>query len=197
MPPTLRRLAALSFLLMAVAGCSARFGLSQQLEGEWTGRPETAVERSRREWPRPGGSADAALQGRDDPSLDGLPTEALDKVDRVAPTELESFADVRIDLTLAGRGKAKLVLRGVEEAEPLEGSWRATAGEGGAALLEIAVDRRASDSGEAPSAQRVAASPRREVRRYELRLIPGEERFTLIEQGADPRFGRLIFERAN
>lgn len=205
MKPTAGRLLlALVALVACAAGCGTRAGLKQRLEGNWVGRAETAVERSRREWPRAEGVNAPKYDQRGDPSLHGIPDEALPQVDAAPATTLEQFASVRVRLELQPRGRAKLTLEGSADSGPtLAATWKATPGEGGAVILEVTVDR-ATESGRpdpseqaiADDAKPVADDASSEVRRFELRFLADGERFTLMEEGADPRYGRLLFERA-
>jgi hypothetical protein len=188
----------------SIAGCGVRASLKQRLEGEWVGRAESAVERSRREWPRAVGANAPKYDQRSDESLDGIPDGALAQVDAVPPTTLEQFASVRVNLALMPRSKARLTLEGGEGGgSPLAATWKASAGEGGAAVLELTVDRSPDDAlstserdGDGDDAKPVIAGAPGELRRFELRFLGDGERFTLMEEGADPRYGRLLFERA-
>ncbi len=143
------------------AGCDGPITPAKQLFGHWQGRPETADERTLREWP---------VRDKADLSV-ALP-----------PTDMEDFPDLRIDLWFDRLGKATLSLDGKEE---LSGDWTLTPGEGRKQLLEITINRK-----EETVVER---------RRFEIEMLERKadepDRFVLHESGADPRFGRLIFER--
>lgn len=150
---------------LAVVGCEGPRSTKQRLEGEWQGRPEKSAERVLREWPRPAGGAPVA-----DPDAERRAAASL-------PTDLEGYGVERVGLTLRGDGVAKLSL---DQQPGLEGRWRMVMSEGRRAVVEIAVEPAVNSE---------------ERRRFAIEFLPGEERFTLREEGADLRFGRLIFER--
>jgi hypothetical protein len=160
----------LPLLVVALlAGCDAPLSLSQQLRGAWVGRPESAAERTVREWPTR--EADP-----DDPEIAEAAAET-------PPTDLESFSSVRIELELNDSGKAELTLAG---GQPLAGEWSLPLVEGRRGVLEIKVER-----GE------VKGEKTFETRRFDietLKPIDGEG-FVLREQNADRQFGRLLFRR--
>ena len=149
-------------LITLLAGCDGALTPTGRLVGHWQGRPETAAERTEREWPSEG---------------------KADKSATAPATDMEVFSDLRIDLQLDHSGKAQLSLDGESE---LSGNWTLTPGEGKRQLLEIAVE----------DAEGIVT----ERRRFEIEMLKQEEdepeRFVLRESGADPRFGRLIFERS-
>lgn len=153
----------------AFAGCGGPITLAQQATGEWVGRPESARERIEREWP--GGAPE-------DPASD--PEYAAALAD--APTtDLENRSDVVIRMRLGVSGTAELSLDGDRMRR---GRWSLEPLEGGRALLDLALEPEGapSDAGEEP-------------RRFELAFHDAGKRITLREQGADRRFGRLLFER--
>ncbi|TWT94785.1 hypothetical protein Pla108_36340 [Botrimarina colliarenosi] len=164
----MRRLAPLLLLFAAATtlGCGGSLSLPQRLAGDWVGRPESAAERTTREWPT--GDLDP-----DDPEIAAAAAAT-------PPTDLEAFADVRVELRLGDSGDARLTLAG---GEPLVGKWKATSVEGRRALLEIGVERTGDEE------------PTLESRRFDIELLPRGEGFVLREQGADRRFGRLLFLR--
>ena len=106
-----------------------------------------------------------------------------DKSAITSATDIEAFPDLRIDLQFDRSGKAQLSLDGEEE---LSGNWKLTAGEGRRQLLEIAIEDTEG-----------TVTERRE---FEIEMLKHKEdepeRLVLRESGADPRFGRLLFERS-
>lgn len=90
-------------------------------------------------------------------------------------TDLEAF-QFRIMLDLAAAGGLEMTLDGVRK---LKGRWRVVSRFGDRAVIELAT----------------AGSGGEEQRRFDLRLGPGAEWFTLREEGADPQFGQLYFRR--
>lgn len=166
--PALPRLLSLCAAVLLL-GCDTPLSLSQQLDGAWVGRPESAAERTVREWPTR--EADP-----DDP-------EIAEAAAATPPTDLESFSSVRVEVELNDSGKAKLTLAG---AEPLVGKWSLSSVEGRRGVLEIKVERGVVDG-----------EPTFETRRFDieaLKPIDGEG-FVLREQNADRRYGRLLFRR--
>ena len=150
-----------------LVGCDGPLTLSQRLEGKWVGRPETATERVTREWPTGQPDADAPA----DPELERALRET-------PPTDLEAFGNVAVSMRLSLGGQAELTLGGGTQS----GVWSVEAGEGARAVLDLAV----SPSGGAEGRVR---------RRYVVDFVDTGG-FTLSEQGADRRFGRLLFEPA-
>lgn len=127
---------------------------------------------------------------------EGLPEIAAERTEREWPvkeqadktvvtpvTDIEAFPDLRISLQFDRHGKASLSLDGDKE---LSGNWTLIAGEGKRQILEIAIE----DS-EGTVTER---------RKFEIEMLKKQEnesdRFVLRESGADPRFGRLLFERS-
>jgi hypothetical protein len=166
--PSLPRLLSL-FAAVFLLGCDAPLSLSQQLDGAWVGRPESAAERTIREWP-------TRESDPDDP-------EIAEAAAATPPTDLESFSSVRVELELDDTGKARLTLAGDK---PLVGEWSLPSVEGRRGVLEIRVERGVVD-GEQTF----------ETRRFDietLKPIDGEG-FVLREQNADRQFGRLLFRR--
>jgi hypothetical protein len=166
--PALQRLLPFVFAALLL-GCDTPLSLSQQLDGAWVGRPESAAERTVREWPTR--EADP-----DDP-------EIAEAAAATPPTDLESFSRVRVELELNDSGQAKLTLAGDK---PLVGEWALSSVEGRRGVLEIRVER-----GEVDGEQTF------ETRRFDieaLKPIDGEG-FVLREQNADRRYGRLLFRR--
>ncbi|MEN0111256.1 MAG: hypothetical protein AAF805_11095 [Planctomycetota bacterium] len=169
--PPRGRLSFVAAAVAALAGCGGPLTLAQQVTGEWVGRPEPAHDRVAREWP--GGPPD-------DPANDPEYTAALD----AAPTtDLESRPDVVIRMRLGPTGAAELSLDG-ERART--GRWSLEPLDGGRALLDLSLDPEGAPSDAAE-----------EPRRFEVVFLDAGERIALREQGADRRFGRLMFQRAD
>ncbi|MEO1498623.1 MAG: hypothetical protein AAFV43_15880 [Planctomycetota bacterium] len=164
----------LGVLALLMVGCDGPLTFTQRLAGKWRGRPESALERIEREWPS------ANVPGK--PKLPPDPDEVAD----TAATVLEAASGVSIEMRLDVAGSAKLALEG---SSTLEGEWRLVTAEGRRGVIEIEVDR---DADEDMPAER---------RRFRVVFVPPAEgqpeRFTLAEQGADPLFGRLLFERVD
>ncbi|QDV80350.1 hypothetical protein [Botrimarina mediterranea] len=168
LPPLLPRLLPLVSAVLFM-GCDTPLSLSQRLDGRWVGRPESAAERTVREWP-------TRESDPDDPAIAEAAAET-------PPTDLEAFDSVRVELELDDSGAARMSLAG---GEPLVGEWQLSSIEGRRGVLEISVER-----GEVDGKQTF------ETRRYDveaLRPVDGEG-FVLREQNADRRFGRLLFRR--
>lgn len=161
-------------LLVGVVGCEGPQSISQRLVGEWSGRPETIAERTLREWP-----------GRlVDDTINAEHPEVAAAIAKAPPTDLELYAaEARITLKLQEDGAVVMTMAGKD---PLEGKWILTPVEGRRAQLEILVGQPAAAEGEASDAVR---------RRYELEMLRDGDGFVLREQGADRRYGRLIFQR--
>lgn len=160
---------ALAGLVAGFAGCGGPLTLAQQATGEWAGRPEPARERIAREWPG-GAPEDAAADPEYSAALADAPV-----------TDLESRPDVVIRMRLDVTGAATLSLDGDRARS---GRWSLEPLDGGRALLDLALEPEGAPSD-------ATAEPRR----FEVVFDEGGERLTLREQGADGRFGRLVFER--
>lgn len=161
-------------LALGLAGCDGALSISQRLAGEWVGRPETIAERTLREWP-----------GRlVDDTIDDQHPEVAAAIAEAPPTDLELYApEVEVTLELREDGVARMAMAGEQ---PLEGRWSLTPVEGRRAQLEIQVPKPPAAEGEEAGSMR---------RRYEIVMLREGEGFVLREQGADRRYGRLIFER--
>ncbi len=150
-----------------LTGCSDA-ALQSSLVGKWRGKPETSAARGEREQARL-----VALQ-----QAAGIEGEgAAEKPMPLPPTDLEQF-DFEITMDLASDGTAKMSLGGADERK---GTWRIVATDPNGATLELALP-------EEPQADPIR-------RRFELRFTSEERtQFTLREEGADPQFGRILFE---
>ncbi len=162
-------------LLFPFVGCGSATDLSSKLVGSWQGRPETAAERLLREWP-----------------TDNKPT-AEEAASQVTKTDLELLAPIQISMRLDRGGEAELSFKGGESnsltSQPLLGKWVYRSTNARQGMLEVEVDSKDDEKGEVA----------KERRRFLVELIKeaGAEgdRFLLVEEGADPRYGRLLFER--
>lgn len=106
---------------------------------------------------------------------DSLLVEALADA---LPTDLEAAPDAQVQMRLDEAGEAELSLGG---ASPVKGQWVVTPIDGRRGMLEITPET--ADG----AAQR---------RRFDVEFLPKGTAFVLREQGADGRFGRLLFERS-
>lgn len=166
--------------------------------GRWVGGPDSMAERDRRvpspvsdspqEAPATGEEQVANLESGQSPSQtqpiagsQKSPKNSASQTDAEA-TDLESF-DFRLTLEFAEGGQ--LEMHKGENQQPLSGTWQVLSRTGNRAQLEIAASR----GGE------VSKESKLEQRRFELVLEPGANGFTLREEGADPKFGWLYFER--
>lgn len=120
--PARCRLTLLAAIAALAAGCGAPLTVAQQLAGDWVGRPESAAERTVREWP-------TRAKNPDDPEIARAAAEA-------PATDLERLADVQVRLRLGERGKTRLELDGQPE---LTGSWKLVLAEGRRAVIDLTV----------------------------------------------------------
>lgn len=190
--------------LLPFVGCGAATDLSSKLVGEWQGRPETASERLLREWP-----------------TDEKPTEE-EASEQATKTDIESLEPIQISMRLDQNSSVELSIEGAPAAvgvESLSGKWLYQPTNTTQGMLEIAIESDDSNS-DAKSDASINASINDseeepveanssfgtkdkktiiERRRFLIELIveknADEDRFLLVEEGADPRFGRLLFER--
>lgn len=138
------------------------------------GGPATLSQRFVGEWTgRAESSAERVQREWPGGRTDGAGAETPD----TEPTDLEKYDQLRVELQLKRLGGSRLSING-ERA--LEGRWSLAPGEGRRATLEITIE---SDSVE-------------ERRRFQVELLPDYDHFVLQEEGADPRFGRMLFTRA-
>lgn len=179
-PLSRRRIAPLVACVLMAAGCGGPITFSQRLAGAWRGRPETAAERIDREWPAASVGGGEAVSAKPDDLPD------------TTPTVLESLDGLAVRMQLDVNGGIEMSL---DDEQPLRGEWRLVTSEGRRGIIEIEIKRAdgkpAEDKSETPG----------ERRRFRVIFVPPAEgqpeRFTLAEQGADPQFGRLIFERSD
>lgn len=162
-------------LVALVSGCEGPQSISQRVLGEWVGRPETIAERTLREWP-----------GRlIDDAIDAENPDVAAAIAKAPRTDLELDApDARVTLDLRERGAVRMAMTGQE---PIEGRWSLTPVVGRRGLLEIQATTAAVEDADADEARR---------RVYEIEMLREGDGFVLREQGADRRYGRLLFERA-
>lgn len=186
--------------LLPFVGCGTATDLSSKLVGEWQGRPETASERLLREWP-----------------TDEKPTEE-EASEQATKTDIESLEPIQISMRLDQNSSVELSIEGAPAAigvESLSGKWLYQPTNTTQGMLEIAIESDDPNS-DASSDASINASEEEPVeanssvgtkdkkiiierRRFLIELIveknADEDRFLLVEEGADPRFGRLLFER--
>lgn len=172
--------------LLPFAGCGTATDLSSKLVGDWQGRPEMAVERLLREWPT-----------EEKPSEEEAATQAT-------KTDLEIIEPLKITMRLDQDGKAKLSLDDADSDDEgsLSGKWFYRATNPTQGMLEIVIERdnRADDSSRSNLTEVADNKPTKsERRRFLVELVIDDaienDQFLLVEEGADPRFGRLLFER--
>ncbi|MEM6798579.1 MAG: hypothetical protein AAF589_03615 [Planctomycetota bacterium] len=166
----------LAVLAAACSGCGTA-AISERLVGAWVGEPDATAGEVIRPTAAPDGEEEAEP-----------PAE---------PTDLEAF-DFRITLEFAPRGSVVMWLN--DKQKRIDGSWQVLSVEGDRAQIEFTDQPpRATENDGKPDARKDAKepeAPKLTQRRFELRMDPDEDRFTLQEEGADKRFGRLVFRRA-
>lgn len=160
--------------LLPLVGCGSGTDLSSKLVGEWQGRPELATERLLREWP-----------------TDDKPAE--ERAEKLATkTDLEAIEPMQINMKLSYNGDAELNLDG---GKSRAGKWLFLPTNTTQGMLEIAIKK--DDSG--PTEVDESDASKSERRRFVIELLVEEDvdkdRFLLVEEGADLRYGRLLFER--
>ncbi len=164
----------LAALVVATSGCG-RVTTTQRLAGKWIGRPETAAQRAERQSPKP------LLTPSEELARKEMVGEPIDDANAPEPSDLEAF-DVQISLTLHLDGAAEM---GYADAQPIAGTWRVLSNEAGEIALQITALR------PTPGAD----LPQREQRRFLAELIEDDRALVMHEEGADPQFGSLRFER--
>lgn len=115
---------------------------------------------------------------REWPTEDGPKTE--EEVEGALPTDLEKLPEFQVGLKLMRDGSVEMDL---DKTDSMTGSWEIQPTESNRGILQITAEN--DDS---------------EQRRFMVEFLPAKEegekdRFLLSEQGADTRFGRLLFER--
>ncbi|QDU87092.1 hypothetical protein Pla175_04470 [Pirellulimonas nuda] len=161
--------------LGAQLGCG-RVTTTQRLAGEWVGRPETAAERTARQSPQ------ALLTPEEEQARRAQRGEPTDSAEEPAPqSDLEAY-QFEIRLELGVDGTARMSQGG---GAPLDGVWRVLSSEAGEIALQVTALRPTTGS----------EHPEREQRRFLAELIEEDRAMVLHEEGADPQFGVLRFER--
>lgn len=168
-------------ILLSSVGCQQ--STSGRLVGKWTGHVDSADKANSRK---------AQLKEKADAAE--APGEAPEDVESSAePTVLEGV-EVRVDLEFESGGRAQMTLDGKE---PLVGVWRVirTIPPDGAEI-EIGLLVVSSADAEKDSDGELKVG---EKRRFEIEFQPDGDTpgFMLHEKGADPKFGRLYFTKAN
>lgn len=169
-----------------VVGCGAG-PLEQQLVGRWVGKPDSMAGREKRV-PSPITEADEATTSDDNQAVSSQENggQAEEPAKTNESTDLETF-DFRLTLDFGPEGMIEMWKE--ERQELLSGTWQVLSQTGNRANIEIAVKREADRESEQQP------EPILEQRRFELVLEPEATGFTLREEGADPKFGWLYFER--
>ena len=125
------------------------------------------------------GRAESAAERtiREWPTDDGPKTE--EEVEGALPTDLEKLPKFQVGMNFERNGSIEMDL---DQTDSMKGTWQLEPTEVNRGILQIATE------GEDP-----------EQRRFMIQFLPakegGKDRFLLSEQGADPRYGRLLFER--
>lgn len=170
---------AVGLLLLSLAGCRPDT-LAEQLQGRWVGEPDPA--------------AGVVLR----PNSEG---ELVPQVDPDTGEVVEYRTDLEahpVRITLEFHDGAHVTMWKNEREERIEGSWQLISTTDSRALLEL--------TDQPPEIEQPGPSPAPEAkqeekseavqRRFELKMAPEGASFTLQEDGADKRFGRLLFKRA-
>ena len=187
MGAAVNRLTAVLFCLLALLvtpGCQQP--VRERIVGQWIGKPDTAAAAAERV-----AKQQAAAEKKSGDEQD----EAVPKQDSTAKlgvTDLEGH-DVTILLYFNSDKTVKMSLG--DESQPREGVWRVVESlppQG--AEIEISLTTKAEPGAEdeKPSKQKSV-----EKRRFIIDFQQQDDStgFTLIEKGADPKFGRLYFEQ--
>ena len=189
-------------LALALSGCG-RGTIEQQLVGRWQGRPETSEQRVERS-PAAKQASESATSTADAPPVAENTDQKQAAELAVASGEpdggdLTDLEQLRVEVTLELAADHSLVMSLVTgiggspasdnppDADPpigaqqrQTGTWRVLNAEGDRAQIEIVASREGDKSVQ---------------RRFELQMLDDGQAMTLREQDADPRFGRLYFDR--
>lgn len=176
-------------VVATLVGCGPAT-VADQLKGRWVGKPDPAA---------------GVVQRPDETG-----TLQPDEETTADPTDLEGFP-VEVTLEFLKGGNATMWLG--DRRQVIEGSWKVLTAEADRVQLEItdqppaiekpkkAKDEDKSESPENGEAEPIAkqaadkdAAPRTQ-RRFTLSWNDDRTSFTLQEEGADDRFGRLLFKR--
>ena len=165
-------------LIVCVAGCQE--SATQRLLGRWEGRQDSAKARAER-WA-------AAMQ-----------TGSVPATENADPTDLEQ---IEVAITLDFQSEGKIDLWRGEGQERLAGTWKVLDVVGDTARVQIVVRGEDALADGAPSNNEFsptgeAGSQEGEVRNFEIEFDESSagQGFTLNEEGADPQFGQLYFQR--
>lgn len=171
-----RNNAALILLLVLLSTIGCRQAVRERLVGRWEGRPDSAeASRARQKFAAEERDGDSEKEG-ESPSK----PDAASATDPPVRTLLEGY-DIRITLELGRDGS--VVMWRDDGQERLTGSWRVLESQGRRAQLQFSVAGEANEP-----------SPN-EVRNFKIEFDADHDGFTLAEQGADPQFGALYFQR--
>lgn len=180
--------------VLATTGCGPT-STAQQLLGEWRGRPDTfAAQRERNPIPSAPGykppppAADAKTVSQ---------TEAAQKLQALQPneqTDLEAF-DFVVSLDFRSDGAVVMKLDGGQQKT---GVWKVLSTDVGVSIVELTDTVPPKESPQTPQGSDKPPAPPGELtkRRYALKMSDDGDSFTLREEGVDPRFGWLLFKRA-
>ncbi len=133
--------------------------------------------------------------------LEGAATSGVKTAaDQAAPLQVSQTTDLEthdfvVTLDFQRLGKVRMELNGEQ---PIGGTWRVLSTDVGVSLIEI-VDQPPSAAAptDQPATDRAAAVSAAPVkRRFALKWNQEGDGFTLREEGADPRFGWLYFQRS-
>ena len=154
--------------LLACSGCGPGM-VEEKLIGEWVGEPDPTAGVVQR-------PVSSAGDFASDEVAEGEATR----------TDLEAFA-FRITLQFQQRGAAAMWLN--DNQQPINGSWQ---------VLDALADRVQLElTDQPPSADADEQAPPARQRRFEVRFADDGQSFTLVEEGADKLFGRLLFRRSS
>ncbi len=123
----------------------------------------------------------------------GRPQQAADEE---SSTALEAF-DFSISLHFLDKRNVKLALGEGEDNQARSGTWQVIDAAGERLTIEIDAEGLPADTDTDASADSEAAAPAREIRRFRIRFLPNDaDQFTLVEAGADPSHGAILFRRS-
>ncbi len=160
---------------MTVPGCGPQ-SVSERLLGTWVGAPDPAAGKIDRPV--------AAVQLEDEKPVDA---------GQSTPTDLEAF-QFRITIQFAKNGAATMWL---DDSSRIEGSWQVLSVDRDIVQLELTDGPPQLRREKGDSTEPIDSPAQREQRRFELEFDTEQEAFTLKEEGADKRFGRLLFKRTD
>ncbi|TWT31062.1 hypothetical protein KOR34_44360 [Posidoniimonas corsicana] len=165
-----------------LCGCGPA-STSQLLIGKWEGRPDSlAAKRERNPIP----TAPGYIPREVTRPVSAEEKEAAEKLAAMQPseqTDLEAF-NFTVLLEFLPQDQVVMSLNG---GQPIKGSWKVLSTDVGVSLIEL-VDG-------VPTQAEGDDLPQLTKRRFLLELNDLGDAFTLREEGVDPRFGWLYFQR--